>query len=362
MSVFKTRYAARILFLAIIFALAGMPVFDVDAKPKAKNYQRDEVAASVVVSNTIAPQAVTPQNQNIASQGGQSVARFFTINQVLAKHQGRIAASGSVRMAAVDPTTTTDAPPLTPSTPASSEEPFGLFTFRAPEGALWVKWRAVETAMRAEAEVIERCRADSESCSLAAVRFLALVDAARGQKDRARLETVNRGINAELKYVSDMAQHGVPDLWSTPLASFASGHGDCEDYVIAKYVALRETGVAEDDLRLLLVNDTVSRQDHAVLAARHAGRWLVLDNRWEAMMETRELARFRPLFAIDHRSVKLFAAPYASRRGDGREDFAHWTLRGAEFPEWTLRGSADAIAPAANGYADGNNNEAAITP
>ena len=53
---------------------------------------------------------------------------------------------------------------------------------------------------------------------------------------------------------------------------------DCEDYAIAKYVALREAGVEAADLRFLLVRDRLAG-DHAVLGVRYEGRWLILDNR-----------------------------------------------------------------------------------
>jgi len=330
---FKTRRGARIAVFTLAFAVAGIGPIGAAAKSKAKQ----------IVN------AVEPSDSMASPAGSPAPVRFFTINQVLSKQDGRLRGSDAVRLAAIKPSVTmTDvsAPVPSPNQAAVSDQPFGMLAFRAPEGLLWVKWRTVEVSMRAEAKTLERCRADSESCPPAAARFLALVDAARGQQDRARLDTVNRGINANIKYVSDMAQHGVPDLWSTPLASFASGRGDCEDYVIAKYVALRETGVAAGDLRLLLVHDTLSRQDHAVLAVRHDGRWLVLDNRWDAMTETGELPRFRPLFAIDDQGVKLFAAPYAALRGTPDDD-AGPTSRDPAFSEWKLRGGIDAIAPAA---------------
>ena len=82
-----------------------------------------------------------------------------------------------------------------------------------------------------------------------------------------------------IRYVSDYAQHGEADRWSAPLASFATAKGDCEDYAIAKYVVLREAGVARENLQLVLVRDRAVRQDHAVLAARLDDRWLILDNR-----------------------------------------------------------------------------------
>ncbi|MEA2971114.1 MAG: hypothetical protein QOE78_4375, partial [Alphaproteobacteria bacterium] len=113
--------------------------------------------------------------------------------------------------------------------------------------------------------------------SMAARRFVRILDEARGLEGQARIEAINRSINNAIRYMSDGAQHGVPDLWSAPLATFATGFGDCEDYAIAKYVALHEAGIPFDAMRLLLLRDRAGRQDHAVLAVRDEGRWLLLD-------------------------------------------------------------------------------------
>ena len=110
-----------------------------------------------------------------------------------------------------------------------------------------------------------------------------------------------------------LAQHGVADRWTAPLATLAAGRGDCEDYAIAKYAILRAAGIPEADLRLLLVRDRAVRQDHAVLAVRDNGRWLVLDNRHLMLAETTMLPQFTPLFALDHQGVSLFATPYVAR-------------------------------------------------
>ena len=127
------------------------------------------------------------------------------------------------------------------------------------------------------------------------------------------LDEANRGINMAIRYVNDFVQHGEVDRWSTPLATFAAARGDCEDYAIAKYVALREAGFPENDLRLVLVRDRAVRQDHAVVAARHDDGWLILDNRRTELMADSEASGYMPLFAINHRGVQLFAAPYAER-------------------------------------------------
>src|SRR5438034_5390086 len=242
-------------------------------------------------------------------------ATFFSINEVLAKldrQRGR--GPAAVRLAALPPANfATDAQPPQKEAPPVGKEPFGLFTFRAPEGMLWHNWRGIEADMAKEQTVLDRCRADAESCPPPAAQFLRLIDAVKSKSGRARLEEANRAVNAAIRYVSDFAQHGEADRWSAPLATFATAKGDCEDYAIAKYVALREAGFPEVELRVVLVRDRDVRQDHAVLAAHLGDRWLILDNRRSELLVDSDASSFTPLFAINHRGVQLFAAPYAKR-------------------------------------------------
>ena len=102
--------------------------------------------------------------------------RFFTINAVLAKHdrQSRsqpdgiqVASAGlaSAGSAPDKPGVLSDSSSEAVLAPATSEEPFGLFTFRAPEGLLWTKWRGVEAKMQAEAKLIAACKADADQCT-----------------------------------------------------------------------------------------------------------------------------------------------------------------------------------------------------
>ena len=100
--------------------------------------------------------------------------------------------------------------------------------------------------------------------------------------------------------------------FGTPGATLASGRGDCEDYAIAKYVALREAGVAKNNVRFVIVRDLLSNIDHAVLAARVDDKWLVLDNRRLALTEDKTLARsILPLFVFDESGVKRFMTSFA---------------------------------------------------
>jgi predicted transglutaminase-like cysteine proteinase len=241
-----------------------------------------------------------------------ATAKFFTINEVLARKDAlRGTVSATVHLASATPAGAGTAE--TGRHSLRHDEPFGLFTFRAPEGLLWVKWRGMKQNLRAEIAEITRCRSDSETCSPAARKFLAITGNVQAAQGRTRIEIVNRAVNSAIRYTSDFAQHRAADVWTTPLATLAAGRGDCEDYAIAKYAILREAGVPVDDLRLLLVRDRAVGQDHAVLAVRDGGRWLILDNRHLMLVETKTLPQFTPLFALDHEGVKLFAAPYAAR-------------------------------------------------
>ena len=195
-------------------------------------------------------------------------------------------------------------------------EPFGVSTVRARQGLLWTKWRKVRRAIKAEAPALVRCRATASRCSRAAAHFAAIVGDAARRHGRARLELVNQRVNDAIRYVSDEEQWHRRDRWSAPFdrhhrGSFDTGKGDCEDYAIAKYVALRDAGTPAHDLRLLVVRDTTARSYHAVLAARQDGQWLLLDNRWRRLIPDNEARFFTPLFALNTVGVERFASARA---------------------------------------------------
>lgn len=264
-------------------------------------------------------------------------ATFFSINAVLAKldrQRGR--GPDAIRLASLTPPNlATDAAPAPKEAPPAGTEPFGLFAFRAPEGVLSRKWRSVEAELAKEQTVLDRCRADAEGCPSYAAQFLRLIDAVKSKSGRAKLDEANRGVNAAIRYVTDYAQHGEADRWSTPLATYATAKGDCEDYAIAKYVALQQAGFPGDDLRLVLVRDRAVRQDHAVLAARLDNRWLILDNRQSRLMDDEEATSFTPLFVISQQGVHLLAAPYAKRPLLGDEAEAAPASASDERAEWS---------------------------
>ncbi len=195
----------------------------------------------------------------------------------------------------------------TPETIGRSAEPFGRSAFVLSAGALLEKWRNVARKLDDEAVQLALCDGDRDRCvSPAALQLLAIVDNARARDGRARLGEINRAINLAIRPMSDLAQYGEIDVWSSPLVTFAHGAGDCEDYAIAKFVALRLAGIAASDLRIVIMRDTIRGEDHAVAAARLDGRWLTLDNRRMAMIEDAQVRNYQPTFVIDQSGIMQY--------------------------------------------------------
>jgi len=181
-----------------------------------------------------------------------------------------------------------------------SAEPFGVFAFAMSTGGLRQKWFALKDQLDDDMVQLALCDGDRDHCaSPAALKLLAIVDQARTRDGRARLGETNRAINLAIRAADD----GADDVWSSPLATFARGAGDCEDYAIAKLAALRLAGVPAEDLRIVVVRDVRVGEDHAVVAARLDGHWLMLDNRRMAMVEDDNARTYQPLFVLYQAAV-----------------------------------------------------------
>jgi predicted transglutaminase-like cysteine proteinase len=184
-------------------------------------------------------------------------------------------------------------------------EPFGRDWLIAPMSDLSAKWAELQSRILAEQETLAACQSSGD-CPAAARRFIAIIELAQQRQGRARLGEINRAVNLSIRPVSDWELYGVDDFWSSPLATFSIGAGDCEDYAIAKYIALRESGIAPDDLRLVIVRDLKRNISHAVVAVRQDREWLILDNRTLIIVNAEEARYFEPLFVLDDLGVRAF--------------------------------------------------------
>jgi predicted transglutaminase-like cysteine proteinase len=218
-----------------------------------------------------------------------------------------ILACGLVLSGSMGPAMAAPIVPFRASDLLMRSEPFGLSTALLSESELRDKWLGVERQLADEQLVLALCDEDRAHCkSPEALRFLGMIDEAKARNGRARLGDLNRALNLAIRPASDLSLYGAIDVWQTPLALLATGAGDCEDYAIAKFVALRAAGVPSEDLRIVILRDDMRREDHAVVSARLDGHWLLLDNRRMAMVEDVSLRNHEPLFVIDYDGVRQY--------------------------------------------------------
>lgn len=124
-------------------------------------------------------------------------------------------------------------------------------------------------------------------------------------------ENVNAFVN-KTRYVTDSRNWGQSDYWATPVEFLQRG-GDCEDYAVAKYVALRSLGVPEDRMRIAVVQDTQKNIPHAVLVVYAESGVYVLDNQSENMLSGESGNRYRPIYSINRQAWWLHSAPDDTR-------------------------------------------------
>jgi hypothetical protein len=111
------------------------------------------------------------------------------------------------------------------------------------------------------------------------------------------------------------AQWGVADHWSPPFETLQTHRGDCEDYAIVKYVALLQAGLSHDDVKIVILRNLLPKEDHAVVAARVDGQWLILDNRRLALVRDTKMVGSIPKFVLDEDGTRRFVP--SNRAGQG---------------------------------------------
>jgi predicted transglutaminase-like cysteine proteinase len=196
-----------------------------------------------------------------------------------------------------------------PAAKPRAEGPFGLRETAPVSGSLPAMWRSAAQRLPGEHSILERCRADSAKCPPAAGRFLALINRAQSRDGWTRVAEINRAINLDVRPVSDTTLYGAAPFWPTPLITFASNAGDCKDYAIAKYVALRELGFSADDLRIVVVYIPATAEYHALTAVRYDDHWSILDNRTSEIRRDADISDYRALFVMDGDNVRRMTAP-----------------------------------------------------
>jgi len=129
-----------------------------------------------------------------------------------------------------------------------------------------------------------------------------------------------------LPYADDLAHWGVKDYWATPAEMIASDGGDCEDYSIAKYFALKEMGVPIERLRMTYVKAVRLNQAHMVLAyyARPDAEPLILDNFEDQVEPASKRIDLIPVFSFNDEDLLLARQRQSSVRAGSTLQIRLW--------------------------------------
>lgn len=154
-----------------------------------------------------------------------------------------------------------------------------------------------------------------------------------GQADQdtpTRLRAVNRFFNRQIRFSDDTVVWGRTDYWATPLETFAKGAGDCEDFVIAKYLTLRMLGIADEHLRLIYVRakiggpDSSLSQAHMILGyfETPTAEPLVLDNLIGTIEPASRRTDLTPIFSFN--SSGLWVPGAARPSANSADRLSRW--------------------------------------
>lgn len=174
-----------------------------------------------------------------------------------------------------------------PSLNAAEPALFGSAEIRGRELAAFTKWTGMLDRLDAETIPVSGFGKALD----AALNFIPAGDVL------AELSAVNRMVNA-VQYIADDENWGANDHWSTP-EEFYSRSGDCEDFAIAKYVALKRLGFDPEKMRIVVLVDEKLDRYHAVLMVGTPNGRMILDNQIEAVLRDTDIGHYRPVYSIN---------------------------------------------------------------
>jgi predicted transglutaminase-like cysteine proteinase len=183
---------------------------------------------------------------------------------------------------------------------------FGSHEFRSGLRAL-PQWTRVMATAEAQIDAMMRCNPEQGSCSAAALSWHKILREARGLSVFERLKTVNAYFN-RWPYRLDIDVYGVSEFWATP-QEFLRLSGDCEDYSITKYYALKQLGIPIERMRIVLLIDAIRNIPHAVLAVKHGQESYVLDNLSDLVLPHQRYGHYLPQYSVNENFRWAHVAP-----------------------------------------------------
>ena len=173
---------------------------------------------------------------------------------------------------------------------------FASVEIQVDNAAQFGAWRNV---VRDGNQSLQGCLANVGRCPGGhGTAWRAMMQSAQSRGRTEQVQLVNSFFN-RLRYRTDAQEYGRAEHWATPTEFMSRGAGDCEDYAAAKFLSLKLLGFADQDLRVVALNDRIERIGHAVLTVRMGGTRYVLDNRTDQVFPENRYKHYQPLVSMN---------------------------------------------------------------
>jgi len=131
-----------------------------------------------------------------------------------------------------------------------------------------------------------------------------MIQSVKNKKIVKKLKAVNDFFN-KFRYVTDPKLWHTNDYWASPYEFLGKGAGDCEDYAIAKYFALRTLGIPDEKLKITYVKlkQKSDKYDnaHMVLNYYHKKNStpIILDNIVKSLKLATKRKDLKPIYSFN---------------------------------------------------------------
>jgi predicted transglutaminase-like cysteine proteinase len=175
---------------------------------------------------------------------------------------------------------------------------FGYLEFASGELAALPLWRDALARIAGERRRIGECEAEVSRCgSVPLTVWRAKVSELQTLGALQRLIEVNRYVNAFPRRAEDAALAAV-ERWASPLEFLERG-GTAKDFAVMKFATLRDAGVANEAMRIVVVYDALNHRRHAVLAVALEEATYILDNVANAVQPADKVRFYVPYYSVN---------------------------------------------------------------
>lgn len=169
-----------------------------------------------------------------------------------------------------------------------------------------------------------------EDASKHVLAFNHLITSLKLASDSEKLKQVNDFFNLRIKFIDDVELWGQSDYWATPLETMGKGAGDCEDFSIAKYIALKLLNVPNDKIRLTYVRALVIDPDNTTVRAHMVVSYyatpttepLILDNLNPEIITASKRTDLTPIFSFNNNA--LWVGSNSNPKGESQSHLSKW--------------------------------------